>query len=195
MLRHPNVVNIYEIIDDDLQCLQLIMDFASGGDLRDFLKSDSSAGLSALEQLDLCNQIAHGMEYLHSKQVAHRDLKSLNVLMFIERTGERVPKISDFGLSKMDHGFTATATAAGPLGTPAWSAPEVLNADGAKPDPFLSGMWSFGVVVWEVTTRKMPWEGFSVMQILTEVGIKGKKLDIPQSAPPQIITVYNQLRA
>ena len=195
MLRHPNVVNIYGIIDDDLQCLQLIMDFASGGDLRDFLKSDSSAGLSALEQLDLCNQIAHGMEYLHSKQVAHRDLKSLNVLMFIERTGERVPKISDFGLSKMDHGFTATATAAGPLGTPAWSAPEVLNADGAKPDPFLSGMWSFGVVVWEVTTRKMPWEGSSVMQILTEVGIKGKKLDIPQSAPPQIITVYNQLRA
>ena len=61
---------------------------------------------------------------------------SLNVLMFIERTGERVPKISDFGLSKMDHGFTATATAAGPLGTPAWSAPEVLNQDGAKPDPF-----------------------------------------------------------
>ena len=120
---------------------------------------------------------------------------SLNVLMFIERTGERVPKISDFGLSKMDHGFTATATAAGPLGTPAWSAPEVLNQDGAKPDPFLSGMWSFGVVVWEVTTRKTPWEGSSVMQILTEVGIKGKKLDIPQSAPPQIITVYNQLRA
>ena len=70
-----------------------------------------------------------------------------------------------------------------------------MNADGAKPDPFLSDMWSFGVVVWEVTTRKMPWEGFSVMQILTEVGIKGKKLDIPQSAPPQIITVYNQLRA
>ena len=128
MLRHPNVVNIYGIIDDDLQCLQLIMDFASGGDLRDFFKSDSSAGLSALEQLDLCNQIANGMEYLHSKQVAHRDLKSLNVLVFIECTGERVPKISDFSRSKMDHGYTATATAAGPLGNPA-----VECARGAEP--------------------------------------------------------------
>ena len=72
-----------------------------------------------------------------------------------------------------------------------WSAPEVLNQDGAKPDPFLSDMWSFGVVVWGVTTRETPWEGSSVMH-LNEVGNKGRRLDIPESAPLQIIAMYNR---
>jgi hypothetical protein len=53
-------------------------------------------------------------------------------------------------------------------------------------------MWSFGVMVWEVTTRKTPWEGSSVMQILNEVGNKGRRLDMPDSAPPQMIKVYDQ---
>ena len=48
------------------------------------------------------------------------------------------------------------------------------------------------MVVWEVTTRKTPWEGSSVMQILNEVGNEERRLDMPESAPPQIIAVYNQ---
>ena len=193
-LRHPNVVHIYGIIDEDLTCLQLVMELASKGDLRDYLKANV---LQAPLQLDLCNQIAQGMEYLHSKKVAHRDFKSLNVLMFISE-GRAMPKISDFGLSKMDEGFTATAAslaatkeANGPLGTPAWSAPEVLKQDRST-DPFRSDIWSYGVVVWEVTTGKMPWEGESIMVILNEVGNNGRALQMPQDSAPALITVFNK---
>ena len=173
-LRHPNILSVFGLIDDDVTCLQLVMAFASLGELGVYLRQ-STDSLPLDQQLEFCSQIASGLRYLHSQNVAHRDLKSLNILITKNTDGEMLLLISDFGLSREEIGATmATALA---LGTPAWSAPEILEQT-PNPDYFQSDIYSFGVVVWEVVTRSIPFEGFSFMQLMRAVGVQGMKMTL-----------------
>ena len=72
-----------------------------------------------------------------------------------------------------------------------WSAPEVLKQDRST-DPFRSDIRSHGVVVWEVTTGQMPWQGQSIIVILNGVGNNGWALQMPQDSAPALITVFNK---
>ena len=133
-----------------------------------------------------------GMEYLHAKKVAHRDFKSLNVLMSTTRDGQPVAKIADFGISKdSSPGNTKvqTKTLVNPLGTPAWSAPEVLRHT-PNLDPYSADVWSFGVVVWEVVTREVPWAGCDLFAIMNEIGNNGLSPTMPDNAPAELASLY-----
>ena len=102
--------------------------------------------------------------------VTHRDLKSLNVLL----GKDLLAKLSDFGLAKEDSGATAGTVAK--LGTPAWNSPERIEAidgDGAI-DYQKDDIWALGLVVWEIATRLVPWQGLTLMQIIRKVGSGGK---------------------
>lgn len=91
-LRHPNIRTFYGVIDDDLTSLQLVMKLATRN-LFDFLKQSPDV-LPLSEQLNLSLQIASGMRYLHNQNVAHRDLKSPNVLI----CNNNECKITDFSV-------------------------------------------------------------------------------------------------
>jgi len=107
-MRHPNILSVFGIIDDELTSLQLVMEFASKGELGDYLRQ-SVESLPLARQFDFCLQVASGMRYLHVQKTAHRDLKSLNILMTLNSEGDILLKISDFGLSKEDIGVAVTA--------------------------------------------------------------------------------------
>jgi len=171
-LRHPNVLTVFGAIDD-LNSLQLVMQFATEGELGDFLRQ-SIDSLPLSQQIDFSLQIASGLRYIHSKSVAHRDLKSLNILMK-NMDGNMLLLISDFGLSKEEIG--ATMATAGALGTPSWSSPEILEQS-ENPNHFQADIWSFGVVVWEVVTRSVPFEGMTIMQVMRSVCMDGKKMTL-----------------
>ena len=79
-LRHPNIVQIYGVVTSDNKCLTVVMDYAPDGSLRDLLDQNPSMPLSKTTQLNYIKQLCYGIEYLHGSKVAHRDLKSLNVL-------------------------------------------------------------------------------------------------------------------
>lgn len=133
------------------------------------------------------------MEYLHSKNVAHRDFKSLNVLMSVMRNDQPIAKITDFGISKdSSAGNTLANTqtlSGGPIGTPAWSAPEVIKQSGPV-DPYAADVWSFGIVVWEVATRKLPWDGCSLMMTMNEVGNLNRTPTMPDDAPEEMASLF-----
>ncbi|KAJ1476584.1 kinase-like domain-containing protein [Baffinella frigidus] len=139
-LLHPYVVRTYGACTDDVTMLILVMEFAEDGTLHDFLKKNHST-LTMQDRMRLVPQLAAGMAYLHSRKVAHRDLKSLNILMH-----KGTCKICDFGLSKEEDGSTVSVSV---LGTPAWLAPEVLKglplADGAA---MMADVYSFAIIVW-----------------------------------------------
>ena len=132
------------------------------------------------------------MLYLHSKMVAHRDFKSLNVLIF-HINNQLVAKITDFGISKDNSpGNTAvkkTQTLSAPIGTPAWSAPEVLRQT-ANLDAYAADVWSFGVVVWEVVTCEMPWADCSVLATMNEVGNRNRAPTMPADAPKEVARLF-----
>mmetsp|Transcript_1152 Transcript_1152/g.2781 ORF Transcript_1152/g.2781 Transcript_1152/m.2781 type:complete len:220 (+) Transcript_1152:1061-1720(+) len=123
------------------------------------------------------------MSYLHSRDVAHRDLKSLNILI---KKGKGTCMISDFGLSKEEDGATATNTV-GTLGTPAWSAPEVLLGQASSTGAaFMADAYSFGVIVWEIHSGQLPWAGMPPLQVAITVTQERRQLEIPPGCPPEI---------
>jgi serine/threonine protein kinase len=115
------------------------------GSVRDIL--DQNPELSWQMRYQLLTDAAKGMEYLHSKHVIHRDLKSQNLL--VDDMG--VCKVADFGISTIKPSVTRTMTS---IGTPVYMAPEVIARDkySEKAD-----VYSFGVLVVEVATGLLPY--------------------------------------
>ena len=81
-----------------------------------------------------------GMEYLHSKQIVHRDLKSSNIFLASEKDSENSVKIGDFGLAKSKKTFSKTDQVSSPSGSLYWMAPEILKCSpsGPRNDDFYS---------------------------------------------------------
>lgn len=126
--------------------LFLVTELMGGGDLYSALRRQRRAlRWDALGRRVACD-IALGLHYLHSRRpaVAHRDLKSPNILL----TAEGVAKIADVGMSRRLVGNLLTAQ---PIMTPLWAAPEVLRRarTGIPAD-----IWSYGILVWEIATGR-----------------------------------------
>jgi serine/threonine protein kinase len=115
-LSHPNIVSFHGMKTDATKFL-LFMEYADYGSLRIFYKNYGY--LSITESLYCVQQIVKGLEYLHEKGVAHRDIKCANCLIFHQNY---LIKLADFGASKrIEH----ESIISGLKGTPQWMAPEV----------------------------------------------------------------------
>ena len=206
-LRHPNILTVYGVITEDPSCLQHVLELATRGDLREFLNlnatgdkeqpltpsSDAKQPLSRLIEFDLSAQVARGMAACHKMKCAHRDLKSLNVLACADssKASGLILKISDFGESK-DVG-AQTAGTIKTLGTPAWTAPEILQGQRGA-DLYIADVWSYGVILYEIATLLMPWDGLDGMQICMQLAMKNK-LEMPESANPTLLLVFRECLA
>ncbi|KAI3512382.1 hypothetical protein L1887_19697 [Cichorium endivia] len=122
--------------------------------------------------------IARGINYLHHflPPIIHRDLKSSNLIVDTDWT----VKVGDLGMCRTKHG-TYVTTMEG-IGTPEWTAPEVLRNEQADER---SDVYSYGVVLWEMTMQKIPWDGLTPMQVIEVVGFMNQGLDIPKDVDPR----------
>ncbi|GJQ11276.1 hypothetical protein GpartN1_g3067.t1 [Galdieria partita] len=158
-------------------------DYASGSSS----SQSRNLPLSWRQRVFMCIDAARGLNYLHQHHppIVHRDLKSLNLLVSENLT----VKVSDFGLSRVRNRTFLTSRHCG--GTPEWTAPEVLRSEqhNEKAD-----VYSFGVIMWEMITRKVPFEGMTSMQIIAAVGFRKQKLPppvIPNPLPPSLSGMDN----
>ncbi|PAV57280.1 hypothetical protein WR25_04702 [Diploscapter pachys] len=131
-------------------------------------------------ELELLDRIASGINYLHYDAVdtiIHRDLKSKNVVM----DAKNVCKICDFGTSKdLTHSCTAPTWG----GTAAWMSPEIITqAEGLTT---ATDVWSYGVVLWEMLSREVPYKDFTEFRIYSLISQQGVTLTIPDSCPEQL---------
>lgn len=154
---------------------RIITRFCSGKSLFDRLHrcTDPGAKLSPTRLTVIAYEVAVGMEHLHLMNIVHRDLKTLNILLDEEDDG----CVADFGLSGM---MKDNQELCGGVGTPHYTAPEVLSHTryGPKVDSF-----SFGVVLWEMLMRKVPYGDMSHMAIYEHVVTRGWRLPIPNETP------------
>eukprot|EP01083_Nonionella_stella_P046012 123226_1 len=115
-LRHPNVVRLFEVIDTP-RYIFLIMEFASGGELFDYIVAQGR--VSNHEACRFFHHIVNGIDYCHSQSVIHRDLKPENLLLDKHRSIQ----IVDFGLGNLVKESQLMKTA---CGSPCYAAPEMI---------------------------------------------------------------------
>ena len=164
-LRHPNLVAIYDIRYDQDQQGWIVMEFIEGESLREHLdrSTDPLAGpIHSYEQgkperiLPVFAQIIAGMTYLHDQGIVHRDLKPANIFL-----DKGLAKIGDYGLSK----YISTSRRAGQtesVGTFHYMAPEIGKGEYGKE----IDIYSLGIILYEMLTGTVPFDGQSTQEIL-----------------------------
>ena len=172
-LEHPNIVRLLGIVPEMIN-YTLILELCNGGSLRRYL-SDQREPLPLNLQRHWAVQAAKAIEYLQDMGVIHKDVKSDNYLISSNGT----LKLADFGLSKWTERTLNDATH---RGTIAYMAPEIFT------DNILSmkfDIFAYGVVVWEIVTRQIPFDGQKPPHIMFTV-CKGKRLPIPEDCPEDL---------
>eukprot|EP01124_Arcella_intermedia_P034352 TRINITY_DN849_c0_g1_i2.p1 TRINITY_DN849_c0_g1~~TRINITY_DN849_c0_g1_i2.p1 ORF type:complete len:411 (+),score=82.80 TRINITY_DN849_c0_g1_i2:27-1259(+) len=173
-VQHPNIVEFLGVCLDPAPNLFIVTEYLPKGCLSKILaNSHYSVQLEHIRSwaVDTCR----GMAYLHECSIIHRDLKPANLLV----TDDWKIKVADFGLSRVLKNTQATQTLTA-CGTVSCSAPEVMRDQrySAKADVF-----SFGVCLWSMLTRKKPFHKKTDAQIVIAVAVEGKRLPIPAKAP------------
>lgn len=149
ILSHPNIVTIYDILEQD-DLTHIFMEFVNGPSLdKMFLSGTPPSGDLLLE---FFRHVANGLDYAHRRGIIHRDIKPANLMWHIdESTGERLAKITDFGVAKF---ASQQLTQAGVMmGTPNYMAPEQIH--GADVDG-RTDQFALAVVMYEALTGQKP---------------------------------------
>jgi serine/threonine protein kinase len=158
---HPNIVGFRDAFwaggcGSSARVLAIILEYADGGDLEQYLHSLDGPSLSEEQARHIFLQLVQALEHLHRHRVAHRDVKCGNVFLF--RSGRVV--LGDFGASKLlpassgsDSEPEAQALASTVVGSPLYMSPEMLEGE---PHGFATDIWSLGCVFYEMLSRGKP---------------------------------------
>ncbi|XP_054777381.1 serine/threonine-protein kinase STY46-like [Prosopis cineraria] len=179
-VRHKNVVQFIGACTKP-PYLCIVTEFMSGGSVYDYLHKQKGV-FKFPSLLKVAIDVSKGMNYLHENNIIHRDLKAANLLM----DENCVVKVADFGVArvKAQSGVMTAET-----GTYRWMAPEVIEH---RPYDHKADIFSFGVVLWELLTGKLPYENLTPLQAAIGVVQKGLRPTIPKNAHPKFVELLER---
>ncbi|XP_041056556.1 mitogen-activated protein kinase kinase kinase 20-like isoform X1 [Carcharodon carcharias] len=183
VLSHRNIIQFYGAVLESPN-YGIVTEYAPGGSLYDYLSSAKGEEMDMDQIMTWATDIAKGMHYLHMDapvKVIHRDLKSRNVVI----AADRALKICDFGASR----FHSHTTHMSLVGTFPWMAPEVIQS---LPVSETCDTFSYGVVLWEMLTREVPFKGLEGLQVAWLVVEKNERLTIPKGCPASFAELLHQ---
>ena len=182
-LRVPQVVALYGISVQPRY--QLVMEYCPHGSLFGYLHSSQPMDWGMRGRIAL--EVAQGLAFLHACQppILHRDLKSQNILL----DKDYHAKLADFGLSRLkqeSRSFT-NSSQKDSVGTLAWMAPELFK----RRARYVKGsdMYSYGMILWELSSRSIPWSDAHSNALIIQWVSQGDREDIPSSTPLSIATL------
>ncbi len=173
-LIHPNIVNVYDVGQDD-GLYYIVMELIEGITLKSYI--EKKGRLSVRETISIAIQIANGIECAHNNQIVHRDIKPQNIM--ISREGK--VKVTDFGIARAASANTINGNA---MGSVHYISPE--QAGGKYVDE-KSDIYSLGITMFEMLTGTVPFDGESTVTIALKhiqsnvPGLKSYLPDIPVS--------------
>ncbi len=155
MLSHPNIVAVYDVSkSSDLE--YIVMELIDGITLKQYMQRKGEA-LNWREALHFITQIVRALGHAHSRGIIHRDIKPQNIMVL--RDGS--VKVADFGIARLTSAHQATLTQEA-LGSVHYISPE--QAKGSRIDA-RSDLYSAGVVLYEMLTGRLPFEGDSLVSV------------------------------
>ncbi|WBW75087.1 calcium/calmodulin-dependent (CaMKK) protein kinase kinase Ckk2/Ppk34 [Schizosaccharomyces osmophilus] len=184
-LNHPNIVKVVEVINNEyMDMLLVVLNYCPNGKLASV---DHGISFSAFPE-ERCRfyfrQLVICVDYIHRENVVHRDIKPDNILLDAARN----LCLIDFGLAEF---LPADGMVDVVSSTPAFMAPELLLCPHQKVDGRKTDFWSMGVTLYVLAFAKLPFSGFSIAEMITN--IKEKDLDIPSHASDNLRNVLKKL--
>uniref|UniRef100_A0AAY4DLL4 non-specific serine/threonine protein kinase n=1 Tax=Denticeps clupeoides TaxID=299321 RepID=A0AAY4DLL4_9TELE len=167
-LQHPNIISLHDVYENRTDVI-LILELVSGGELFDFLAQKES--LSEEEATEFIKQILDGVQYLHSKKIAHFDLKPENIMLLDSNVLLPKIKLIDFGLA---HKIDDDVEFKNIFGTPEFVAPEIVNYE---PLGLEADMWSIGVITYILLSGASPFLGESKQETLANISAMNYEFD------------------
>ena len=180
LLNHPNIVKVYDVsVNDQLQ--YIVMEYVDGMTLREYL-NERGGKLTSRETVHFISQILKALEHAHANGVVHRDIKPQNIMVL--RDGS--VKVADFGIACLaNQGQTLTQEA---LGSVHYISPEQARGDRIDAR---SDIYSAGVVLYEMLTGRLPFEGDSAVSVaiqhLSSVPLAPRDIDPSIPEPLELI--------
>ncbi|KAI4343174.1 hypothetical protein MLD38_027708 [Melastoma candidum] len=180
-LHHPNVVAFYGVVKDGPGgTLATVTEYMVNGSLRHVLLSKDRY-LDRRKRIIIAMDAAFGMEYLHSKNIVHFDLKCDNLLVNLKDSARPICKVGDFGLSKIKRNTLVTG---GVRGTLPWMAPELLNGSSNRVSEKVD-VFSFGIVLWEILTGEEPYANMHYGAIIGGIVNNTLRPPVPSFCDPE----------
>ncbi|MEM1347583.1 MAG: protein kinase [Myxococcota bacterium] len=179
MLRHPNIINIVDFGKEPDSTLYLVMEFLPGKTLKRVIRKEYP--LSPERICNICIQILSALQSAHDKEIVHCDLKPANIMLEEVAGQSDFVKVLDFGIAKVKSPSLESGpyTQAGNIvGTFDYMSPEQImrkEVDGR------ADLWSLGVIMYEMLTRKR------VFHDKDAVSIIGRVMQMPIASPLEVL--------
>ncbi|XP_075039251.1 RAF proto-oncogene serine/threonine-protein kinase isoform X3 [Mixophyes fleayi] len=148
--RHVNILLFMGYMTKDN--LAIVTQWCEGSSLYKHLHVQETK-FQMFQLIDIARQTAQGMDYLHAKNIIHRDMKSNNIFLHEGLT----VKIGDFGLATVKSRWSGSQQVEQPSGSILWMAPEVIRMQDNNPFSFQSDVYSYGIVLYELMTGELPY--------------------------------------
>ncbi|XP_041973638.1 raf homolog serine/threonine-protein kinase Raf [Aricia agestis] len=190
--RHCNILLFMGCVSTP--SLAIVTQWCSGSSLYQHLHVLETP-LPMLYLIDVARQTAQGMDYLHAKNIIHRDLKSNNIFL----RDDWSVKIGDFGLATAKVRWSDSSSSGGvqwqqPTGSILWMAPEVIRMEEPAPYTFRSDVYAYGVVLFELMAGELPYSHLNNKdQILWMVGrglLRPEARRLRQDAPAALKRLF-----
>ncbi len=166
-IQHPHVVDVTDVGEDE-GVAYLVMEYLEGETLNELVNKSPKGRLSLPRTLDILLPVAAALDEAHRNGVVHRDLKPENVFIAKSAGGRAIPKILDFGVSKLANAGIPTTTAVSSiLGTPHYMSPE--QARGDREVDGRADQYSFALMIFECITGTLPFRSDNVVALIHEV--------------------------
>ena len=181
-LSHPNIVEMYDVGEDDGQ-YYIVMEFVDGKTLKQVLKQRGH--LSVTEVIDIMSQLTDGMAHAHDAYIVHRDIKPQNIMIL----SNGMIKITDFGVATALNSTQLTQTNS-VMGTVHYLPPEQAQGKGST---IRSDIYSMGIMMYELLSGLVPYKGDNAVEIALKhlkeplPSIRKVSSSIPQSIENIII--------
>lgn len=164
-LQSPNVVRVYDRGQLPSGEPFMVMEWLRGKSLERVLSERGA--LPIAEAVDLVMEACVGLAEAHQVGLVHRDVKPANLVLYRGPQGQSLLKVVDFGISKRLHSELGGANVDDSLGSPGYMSPE--QATGSEAVDARSDVWSLGVVLFELLTGRLPFDGDSTAESFARV--------------------------
>jgi MAP/microtubule affinity-regulating kinase len=159
MLDHPNVVKILDVVETNNH-LNIIMEYLDGISLNTYLQTQQNHRASEKSAKTIVRSLAAALEYLHSRQISHRDVKLENIIL----SEDLSPKLIDFGFSTCIEKNKKVKMF---CGTPSYMAPEIVQKKEYRGEP--ADVWALGVLTFVTLTGIFPFRGATDQELYRKI--------------------------